>query len=552
MKLIRYLMRKSKLTVALVALTGVVAGISNVGIMAIINAALNNVSSSQWGLIGGFIALSILTLGCRVASNSLLARLAQGAIVDMRVRLSRQALEVPLASLEKLGAGRIVSMLNDDISAVAFALISLPPFLIHTATLIGCLVYLGYLSLDLLLRLLVFVVIGVLSYQWMMKKAWAHISRARERAGALQSHILAMTQGTKELKMHRRRRREFLSKKIEADSMAFRRHAITGDTLHAAAGGWGQLLIFIFIGLVLFAIRIGDTYIMVSFALISIFITTPVESILNTISTLGRGNIGLKKIEELGLNLVETNEGNTAVQRDAGPLLQGVKLAGITHSFTRHEGEPDFTVGPIDLELRPGELVFLTGGNGSGKTTLAKLLMGLYLPASGDVYVDGGLVTNEDRDNYRQLFSVVFSDFFLFDSLLGLDEPELDAKAQKLLVQLHLDNKVCVKDGALSTTDLSQGQRKRLALLTAYLEERPIYIFDEWAADQDPVFKKTFYYYLLPELKARGKAVLVITHDDHYYEVADRVIKMNNGRIEEVWSDSPSDGVLSVSAPVSH
>ena len=142
------------------------------------------------------------------------------------------------------------------------------------------------------------------------------------------------------------------------------------------------------------------------------------------------------------------------------------------------------------------------------------------------------IATDENREFYRQHFSVVFSDFYLFESLLGLDSPELDEQARNYLAQLQLTHKVEVKDGALSTTDLSQGQRKRLALLTAYLEDRPIYVFDEWAADQDPLFKEVFHYQLLPELKAKGKTVLVISHDDRYYHVADHIIKLEYGKID--------------------
>jgi putative ATP-binding cassette transporter len=127
---------------------------------------------------------------------------------------------------------------------------------------------------------------------------------------------------------------------------------------------------------------------------------------------------------------------------------------------------------------------------------------------------------------------VVFSDFYLFDTLLGLQTPELDRRAREYLTKLQLDHKAKVKDGALSTTDLSQGQRKRLALLTAYLEDRPIYLFDEWAADQDPLFKDVFYLQLLPELQAKGKTVLVISHDDRYYHLGDRIIKLDYGKVE--------------------
>ncbi|HEV2735919.1 MAG TPA: ATP-binding cassette domain-containing protein, partial [Longimicrobiaceae bacterium] len=191
-----------------------------------------------------------------------------------------------------------------------------------------------------------------------------------------------------------------------------------------------------------------------------------------------------------------------------------------------------FTLGAIDLRVWQGETLFLVGGNGSGKTTLAKLLLGLYAPEEGELRFGGRPVTDADRADYVHQFAAVFSDFYLFESLLGMESPELDALASRYLSKLHLEHKVRVEGGKLSTTALSQGQRKRLALLTAYLEDRPIYLFDEWAADQDPVFKEVFYLELLPELKARGKTVIVISHDDHYYGVADRIIKLDYGRIE--------------------
>src|SRR5438128_1629868 len=172
------------------------------------------------------------------------------------------------------------------------------------------------------------------------------------------------------------------------------------------------------------------------------------------------------------------------------------------------------------MTLSPGEIVFLTGGNGSGKTTCAKLLTGLYTPDSGEVRFDGRPITDENRAFYRQYFSAVFYDFYLFDRLLGLDVQPFDPRIPRYLCLLQLDRKVQVDNGFLSTTDLSQGQRKRLALLTAYLEDRPIYLFDEWAADQDPGFKEVFYHQLLPELKRRGKTVVVISHDDRYFAVA--------------------------------
>src|SRR5688500_9922608 len=167
-------------------------------------------------------------------------------------------------------------------------------------------------------------------------------------------------------------------------------------------------------------------------------------------------------------------------------------------------------LGSTDASLQPGEVVFIAGSNGSGKSTLAKIITGLYPPESGEIRLDGKVINDRNRDDYRQLFSAVFADFYLFENLIGLEKSGLDAQAREYLAELHLDHKVKVKDGALSTTALSQGQRKRLALLTAYLEDRPIYLFDEWASDQDPMFKEIFYTQILPDLKSRGKTVIAI------------------------------------------
>src|SRR4030095_11194951 len=152
-------------------------------------------------------------------------------------------------------------------------------------------------------------------------------------------------------------------------------------------------------------------------------------------------------------------------------------------------------------------------------------------PDAGEIRLDGRPITAELIDSYRQTFSTVFSDFFLFDRLLGPETAGLDLKAQDYLLEFQLEHKVEVKDGRLSTTALSRGQRKRLALLATYLEDRPFYVFDEWASDQDPYFREIFYSQLLPELKARGKTILVITHDDKYFHLAERFLKLDMGRI---------------------
>ncbi|NCS01005.1 MAG: ATP-binding cassette domain-containing protein [Microcystis aeruginosa G13-07] len=202
--------------------------------------------------------------------------------------------------------------------------------------------------------------------------------------------------------------------------------------------------------------------------------------------------------------------------------------------------EKGFLLGPISFSWQPGELIFIIGGNGSGKSTLAKLITGLYPPLSGAIYLNGKRITQDNVEWYRQHFSAIFYDFYLFDSFLGFDRPNLDQEVENYLMQLQLAHKVTIKNGVLSTTELSQGQRKRLALLTAYLEDRPIYVFDEWAADQEPRFRELFYKQILLQLKERGKIVIVISHDDRYFHLADHIIKLDYGAVESEQTVQPS------------
>jgi putative ATP-binding cassette transporter len=406
----------------------------------------------------------------------------------------------------------------------------------NVAMLVGCLFYLGWLSWTLLLGVLGVMVVGIISYQLPLLKALSYYGRARELGDKLFNGFCALTSGTKELKLHSGRREAFLTGYLEPTSETMYRETLKGNVINTAATSWGHILFFIVIGLLIFAFPAGPgttVQVLTGYTLTLLFMITPLQAILNTMPNLSRANVAMQKIESLGLSLASLpSDLKLTAAQENGRSWSSMQLQGVSHIYHSEAEEREFVLGPIDLTFAPGELVFLTGGNGSGKTTLAKLLIGLYTPEAGEIVWNGEPVSDKNRDAYRQNFSVVFTDFFLFESFLGLDDPHADAKARDYLVQLQLNHKVQIKDGALSTVDLSQGQRKRLALLTAYLEDRPIYLFDEWAADQDPLFKEIFYLQILPELVSRGKTVIAISHDHHYYHLADRIIRLDSGQVE--------------------
>ena len=525
----------SRALVAIIILAGLIGGLSNTLLIATINSTLNNTGASTSTLVLTFSALCLALASMRFISLAVLVFLMKKVMMSLRLRLCRKILNAPLRLLEQHGSHRLTATLTSDVPNIANAYIFLPLLCMNFAILLGCLIYLCWLSPLLLVTALGFMAVGLISHQLPVRRALQYFSRSREATDVVFKHLRGLVEGIKELKLHRRRRHAFYSELLEPQTRAMHEDSSTGEIIWAAAGSWGQILFFIFIGLVLFvapALSQTNSIVLTGYTLTVMYMMGPLEFVLNFLPALTRANVSMKAIDTLTNSIDEQLVVETAMDSEAKPSWHLLELSGIQHAYRRENEEAEFSLGPIDLSIRPGELVFITGGNGSGKTTLAKLLVGLYIPQQGQIRLDGQPITDERRDNYRQLFSVVFSDFFLFENLLGLSDFNIDTKAQEYLAKLQLDRCVRIEDRTLSTLELSQGQRKRLALLTAFLEDRPIYVFDEWAADQDPQFKEIFYYELLGRLKAAGKTAIVISHDDRYYQVADRVIKLNYGLIE--------------------
>jgi putative pyoverdin transport system ATP-binding/permease protein len=201
----------------------------------------------------------------------------------------------------------------------------------------------------------------------------------------------------------------------------------------------------------------------------------------------------------------------------------------LSFTYTNADGTPGYRVGPLTAGITAGEILFIQGGNGSGKSTFLRLLTGLYYPQSGDLLVDGKPLQLAQYQRYRSMFSVIFTDFHLFDRLYGLGEVD-EGQVEDLLAQMELSDKTSLESGRFTRLNLSTGQRKRLALISALLENKQVIVFDEWAADQDPGFRRYFYEVVLRDLKKQGKTIIAATHDDRFFGVADRVWKMEYGR----------------------
>ena len=532
MRFFKFLLRTSWQMILIATFLGLVGGGGNAKLISLVNQAVDHGSAAHSLLY--FFGLLCFTLGVSFLSQFLLIHLSQKAIYQLRLQLSRGILSSPLDHLEQLGDHRLLASLTDDVRVLSQTVGVIPNLCIDLATICGCLAYLAWLSGSVFILLVLMTLLAVWSIQMTVRKAHHLFAIAREEEDSLFKHFRAITAGTKELKLHRSRREDFLSGDLQVSAARVRQKNTNAMKRFAIADGLGQFSLFSILGLILF---VSPRFLPISMSMLSsyaltiTYLTMPFQNLLHRLPELMRGGVAIRKIERMKLALATHYETETGQSRSLDRQCQ-LSLHGVTYTYQPDGEEQGFRLGPISLSLEPGQITYLIGGNGSGKSTIAKLVTGLYVPDAGTISLNGLPIDDLNREWYRQHFSAIFSDFYLFDRCLGVDHANLDQEVETYLKQLHLDHKVQVRNGVFSTTRLSHGQRKRLALLTAYLEDRPIYLFDEWAADQDPAFRELFYTQLLVRLKERGKTVLVITHDDRYFHLADQILKLDYGQVQ--------------------
>ena len=550
--MLAHLIAQSRGLLLAAALASVVAGVCGVLLVTRINSALtldNHTAALAWTFAG----LAIATMLFRTLAAVLFERHGQYALAELRRTIAARVMAADFRRLEVLGRSKIQSALSEHSARVAEFFVSMPAILTNMVIVLGCMIYMAWLSWPIFLAAVVTIGLGSLGYHLAHLRAIRHLKQASTQQDRLYRHFRSLTEGAKELRLHAQKRHIFGDDVLGRSIDEVRRSRTLGMSIFVASASWGSFLIYAFIGLVLFVL-VGDipnrSQVMTGFALVFLYMVVPLESLLLNIPRANLARVASDRIADI-VKCVPVTDSEEAPASSSPCAFKSLVLRGVSHRYYHEQSDEMFKLGPLNIEFYPGSVTFLVGGNGSGKTTLAKLLVGLYAPDSGEVILDGEPVNDRNRDRYRQHFSAIFSDFHLFESLLAIQRSDLDEAGNRLLQRLHLQHKVKVSNGAFTTRALSQGQRKRLALVVACLEQRPFLVLDEWAADQDPLFKEVFYRELLPELKAQGKAVLVISHDDRYFHLGDRLLKLEEGRLltsdkGRAASDAPQEGRLSL------
>ena len=513
------------------ALAGLV-GIINTLLISVINLAAKDVSKSQSVTVEffGYVLLLIVFLVFTKKANQENIKNANDFIYRFKIRIMSNVFNSNLLKIDTVRREYILEVLSRDTQAVSQSVNALLSAFQAVATVFFLIIYMMTVSMVASLILLastVFVfAVGALKLASLSEQMQS-VTKKEEHLNSIYASFL---NGYKEVKMHSGRALDLTREMVERSKEASdeKTQFLLSITLVFA---YLQVMLYLVVGLMIFVVPLFSTDFtahVLTTATTALFLASSLSAVILNIPSLSIANAAARTLRELSEKLSAHIEERNAVGATEFGAVQSLKLEEVMYTHGARSVKP-FVLGPVSYEFNAGKIYFIRGNNGSGKTTLMRVLLGLYQADSGAILVNGEQIAEPANSNYRDLFAVVFSDFYLFKKLYGLAEPPA-AELKKLLELFQMQNKVSVQDGAFSDVNFSTGQRKRLALIVALLEGRQFIVLDEWAADQDPEFRQEFYEQIIPKLRELGKTVIAITHDDQYYELADHVIYLENGK----------------------
>jgi putative pyoverdin transport system ATP-binding/permease protein len=513
------------------------SGITNSLLMVIINYAAQDAAEDGAG--SRMILLFAVALVLYLASQKFILRVAayevEHIVERLRVRLASVIRHADLLPVEHVGASRIFGGITKETLTLSQSALPMMIACQSAVMVVVSVVFIAIVSPVALILVLVIIGLGVLVHLRNIESGKQDLQSAYAKENDLFDALTDLLQGMKEVRLNEARN-DALFREIQRVAAAVAERKTSAGMQFASQYMFSQALFYLLMASMVFILpRLatieGATISIITGAIL--FIIGPLSSLVAAIPVFSGATVALTNIMQLEAELSRYQEEARPSEPAMAEHLRG--FASITfrqieflHKDSR--GETTFRMGPINFDIRRGEMVFLVGGNGSGKSTLLKVITALYRPGGGRILVDGQALTRDEYPAYRSCFAAIFSDYHLFSRMYGL-ENVADEQVQSLLKLMRLEEKTAFRNGRFETQELSTGQRKRLAMIVALLEDRPFYVLDEWAADQDPEFREFFYKELLTRLKKEGKTLLLATHDDRYFHLADRVYRMENGQL---------------------
>jgi len=546
------IINQSKRRILLVSAISALAGGANIWLLVLINRAAHALDA-ELGAVAQFVGVLFLMVVVSVASQVLLSRLSAGTFFRLREQLVHGITRLSSRKLEDIGRHRLYTALTKDVPAIHDLIIVLPNYVFNFTVSVACLIYLAMVSVKLLVALVALLLLALAVAKFgIADRAEKRFQERRQIEDELFKCYEAIVDGSKELKLNRHRRDAFLHRELHEHAVKYRDITMATELLWNMSSNWATSSIFAGLGALLFlSTHFGidgaaGRPALTTFVMVVFYMLGPLTILMNSFRTIHGARAGFQRLGALQLDT------STEVQAESSLTKDPFRSMSVRDLFFNYGNSPDviregFGVGPLDLDISRGEIVYFVGGNGSGKTTAAKVLTGLYAKQSGTMRIND--VEVADQEAYFQYFSAIFQDYYLFETLVPKHGESVDVEEVRIWVEkLKLTDKVSVENGRLSTTKLSYGQRKRLALLVAYFEESEIYVFDEWAADQDQEFREFFYREFLPAMKQQGKTMLVVSHDERYFHLADKVVKFDSGAIVSVVNNASAHVMAVVAA----
>lgn len=527
MDFILKIIKENKVKITLFIFFSSLSSFFSIWLLSFINNYLLKLQGFHISLLFYFILLLLALFLSSVCVEFALSVFGQNFIFKMQRKVVKQILDTDILQIEKIGKAKLLASLSSDVRSISFALLRVPDFLQASILFVALLAYIFYLSREIFLLCLVFFAITAFINYVLASKIHRYFKLSRNSDDALQNSYQNIIDGHKNLSLNSYRAKLYYEKYFEKAASSKRSSNIRANLMHSISSNFTNISFLSLVGFEFFlALNFKLTSIenATTIALAIFFLRAPLLSLLSSVPTLLTAKIALDKISNLELNSYDDSF------HIAKPFGKWSKISFKNLAFSYG----NFSLKPTTLDIHKGELIFLIGKNGSGKSTFSLLFSALIKAKSGELYLDEHKIDDDNVYAYRALISAIFSEFHLFTQTIknGACADEKDIK--HYLKVLELENKIEVKDAELTDTKLSSGQKKRLAMLICLLEERDVLIFDEFAADQDPVFRRFFYKELLPLLKKQGKTILTISHDETYFDAADRILLAQDGYISEI------------------
>lgn len=511
------------------------SGALGIGILSYINRYL--LQGNGGGFLPFLLLLALYFIAASYAQLQL-AKIGQNFVCQMQTQLVKRIMDSHEEQIQLIGKPKILASLGSDIHSLSVAFTRLPELVQGTLFVLACFAYLLALSAKLFLITLLMMLAMIVGTHIVVQRHYHSFRQMRRIDNEIQRQYETSLNGHKELTLNRYRAERFYNQEVLPTAAQRRDTHIRADAYHALAINWGNSIMLATVGIIYYLASYhgwASSADATAISMTLLFMRAPLTAAVGALPMLMQSKVALQALADLGL------ADYTTAFHSPFRLPENwrtIRLENITYAYPQQGGQT-FALQPINLTIHRGETLFLIGGNGSGKSTLSMLLAGLYTPASGKIFVDDIEITAENRPAYRQLFTSVFTDFHIFEQLVdGIGEDAAQAQIARWLARLQLDEKVKIEQNRILNSKLSQGQKKRLGLLAAALENRSIIILDEWAADQDPQFRRIFYEQLLPLLKQSGSTIFAISHDDKYFHHAERVISMKQGVLSELDSET--------------